>query len=682
MTLMPSPRISAAGPTLRALALASSMLIPGLAFAETAVTVASDADVGHVGAAYVGATSASKVITLSVVLPLRDAAGAEDFAFHVSEPGDPLYRQYLRPEAFAARFGADANDYGTVRAWATAQGLTPGEMFTARTVLPVTGSVAAVEAAFGVKISDYRDAKGRVFYAADRDASLPPGIAGKVVGVIGLSSKAHFVPLARTKPEGAAPLGIGTGPGGAYLAADLRTAYAVPPQSFAAKTQTLAVFEQGGFDPNDVAVYIAKNKLPSVPVVVRGVDGYGGGIDDPGVELEAVLDIDMQIGMNPAAKQILVYEDGFAESFQVDLLDSFSAMATDDTAKSISVSYGQDETLQGATAIKAENTVLLQMVSQGQAVFVASGDNGAYGNSPRDSSLPLNVADPASQPKVTGVGGTTLFTGPKQSYEAEEAWNDLGAGDGATGGGISAVWKLPLYQKQRQYPVTAYNGGSTTMRNVPDVASVANPLTGVAVYSKLNGGWITIGGTSVSAPLWAGFYSLANAASEGFGFGSLGFVNPALYHLATNVGFFFPDFLDIIDGSNGVNDGYNLPGFMAGINYDNTTGWGSFNGAPLIPDLALITPGTGKSPPGVPTEVKATATSTSVTLSWKPVSGASGYLIAGVNEHTGVTVPNLMQKITVATYTGLVPGTAYEFSVASVSKGGLTQAAPVIVTTP
>jgi kumamolisin len=677
MTKMQSPRRFAAGQSLRALALASSMLMPGLALADAAVSVESDAAVAHPGAAFVGATSASKVIALSIVLPSRDPAGAESLAHHVAEPGDALYRQYLRPEAYAARFGADAADYAAVRAWAVAQGLTPGEEYTAHTVLPVSGSVAAIEAAFGVKISDYRDAKGRVFYATDRDASLPSGIAAKLVGVLGLSSATHFVPLARIKPAGAAPMESGTGPGAAFLAADLRTAYSVPAQAFAAKTQTLAVFEQGGFDPNDVAVYLAKNKLPAVPVVVRSVDGYGGGIDDPGVELEAVLDIDMQIGMNPAAKKIIVYEDGFAESFQVDILDSFSAMATDNVAKSISVSYGQDETLQGKTAVKAEYTVLLQLVSQGQALFVSSGDNGAYG----DGSLPLNVSDPSSQPKVTAVGGTTLFTGPHEEYFAEEAWNNLGIGEGATGGGVSIFWKEPSYQiiKGELFFTTA-NGGSNAYRNVPDVAAVGSPLTGVAVYSKLNGGWVTIGGTSVSAPIWAGVYSLANAASEGLGFGAIGFANPPLYQIDTTYGFFGPDLNDVVDGTNGNASAYDVPGFNAGYGYDNTTGLGSFNGSNLIPELALLPIRKAKSPPAIPTELKATVSSGAVTLTWKPVTGATGYLVTGFDENTYGSLPNLLQKVTAAKYSGLVRGSVYELTVSAVSAGGLATAAPVIVT--
>ena len=74
------------------------------------------------------------------------------------------------------------------------------------------------------------------------------------------------------------------------------------------------------------------------------------------------------------------------------------------------------------------------------------------------------------------------------------------------------------------------------MRNIPDVAAVADPLTGVAVYSALNGGWIQIGGTSASAPIWAGYFSIINSARQKIGLPNLGFANPYLYYLALTAG--------------------------------------------------------------------------------------------------------------------------------------------------
>jgi len=503
----------------RYIAALSPLLLATQAFAAGALSTPSNASL-------VGKTSAEKQITVLLSLPSQDPDGAASFATHVSTPGDPLYRHYLTPEQFAARFGANESDYEATVAWAKARGMTVGEHFVARTILPVTGAVATMESAMGVTFSDYLDkTTGRTFYAASSEAHLPAAIASKVDGVIGLSSAVHFTPHVKRLPLGVAPNESGSGPNGAFSASDLRSIYSIPAESFGTKTQTLAVFEQGGFDPADVATYLKHNKLPTVPVQARSVNDYGTGIDDPDVELEAVLDIDMQIAMNPTAKQIIVYEDG-SDAFPVALVASFSAMATDGIAKSISVSYGEDEGQVGKAAMKAENTVLTELAAQGQAVFASAGDNGAYGN----YTYALNVADPASQPMLTGVGGTTVFTVPGPFYQAEEVWNELGIGLGATGGGISRVWPIPSYQNAVSYLIIQ-NGGSETMRNVPDVAAVGDPVTGVAVYSFLNGGWLTVGGTSVSAPIWAGFYSLVNAASEGLGFGSAGFANPALYTL-------------------------------------------------------------------------------------------------------------------------------------------------------
>jgi kumamolisin len=662
--------------SLRAAALLSAMVLPGIASAALPMSVPSDARLPHPAATLVGRTAASRILTLSFALPSRDPKGAAEFATRVGKVGDPLYRQYLTPSEYAARFGASQADYDALVAWARTHGLTPGEAFTARTILPLSGRADAFEAALGVKFSDYAKASGEKFYEADSTAKLPAELAGKVSGVLGLSSYNHFRSLARGLPAGTHPLESGTGPGAAFAAADLRAAYSIPAQAYANKPQQLGIFEQGGFYPSDISTYLAKMKLPNVKLEVRGVDGYGGGVDDPGVELEAVLDIDMQIAINPAAQKITIYEDG-SDTFQVALVDSFSAMATDHSVKSISVSYGQDEALQGATAIAAENTVLTQLAAQGQAVFVSSGDDGAYGDEPPA----LNVSDPASQPFVTAVGGTTLFTGPKEVYYAEETWNDLGAGDGATGGGISSVWAMPSYQVQFGTAVATANGGSATYRNVPDVAAVGNPLTGVAVYSAINGGWITIGGTSVSAPIWAGFYSLANAESEGLGFGALGFANPAIYTVGTSFGYFYPDLYDIYDGSNGDATIYGVAGFNAGPGYDNTTGYGSFNGTNLALELALLPTRANTSPPSAPTHVEAVPAAKSIVVSWKKAPGDIAYLVVGYNYQTFASLPTQLLTATTVTISGLAPSTYYYFEIVGVSKGGTNAAAPIILQT-
>jgi len=659
---------------LLAAAIISAAALPNAASAGTALAVASDALVAHPGARLVGVTEPGRQITIALALPSRDPQGAASFVAHVGTRGDSLYHQYLTPAEYAQRFGANIADYAALVAWARANGLTPGETYTSMTVLPVSGTIAALQAALGVTFHDYAKPSGETFYAADQTAKLPANIAAKVSSVIGLSDYGHFRPLVKKLAANVKPNESGTGPGNAFSAADLRAIYNVQPQFFAPKTQILGVFEQGGFARADVTAYLNTMTIAPVPITVRGVNGFGGAIVDPDVELEAVLDIDMQLAMNPAAKRVIVYEDG-TDSFQVALLDSLSAMATDKAVKAISISYGQDEALQGSAAIAAENTVLTQLAAQGQAVFVSAGDSGAYGDEPPG----LNVADPASQPLVTSVGGTTLFTGAGETYGGEETWNDIGLGSGATGGGISSVWSIPSYQLSFGSPVTTGNGGSATYRNVPDVASVANPLTGVAVYSKMNGGWITVGGTSVSAPLWAGVYSLANAASEGLGLGALGFANPEIYALAGGLQYFYPDFYDVFDGTNGDPAVYGVAGFNAGYYYDNTTGWGSFNANNLALDMALYPINFGSNPPALPSTPKTTATATSISLSWTPAKGDKAFLLQlFLDTPSRPSLPPVLVSTDSYTFTGLTPNTYYVALVQPVSKGGVNRQAPFI----
>ncbi len=654
---------------LRTRALLAALAVPMavLAGGAAAEPAALPSNVTH--AVKLGRTAATQQISVTITLPSRDAAGAAAFATGVSTPGNPLFRQYLTPAQFAAKFGAKPADYATVKAWAKAQGLTPGEVFAARTVLPVTGSAAAIEAAFGVQLNNYKDATGRIFYQADAAPVLPAAISGLVSGVVGLSSSLHFEPTLRRLPAGLHPSG-GTGPDGAFFAADLRALYLIPGAPPLPRNETVALFEQGGFDPNDIKTYLAANKLAKVPVRPRSVDGYGTGIDDPGIELEAVLDIDMVIGIHPSIGQVVVYEDG-SDSFDVAMVDGLAAMASDDTAQTISISYGVDEAEQDAATMQAENAALIQLAAQGQSVFVSAGDGGAYGREGNG----LNAPDPGSQPFVVSVGGTTAFSSNTQQLYGEEAWNDLGRGAGATGGGVSTVWPIPAYQVVNGVSVAVTNGGSATNRNVPDVAAVANPLTGVAVYSALSGGWLTVGGTSASAPIWASYYSILDAASRLLGYGQLGFANPSLYLYGS-----YGLFNDVLDGSNGNTNLFGVAGFNAGYGYDNTTGWGSMLGG-FLEDELILAPATGAGPAPV-IGMAAKAKATSVLLQWTAVPGVVGYLAQGATYNGNVPSGNEITTHTSVVFQGLSPNTAYTFMVYSISSTGYTIGTPLTFTTP
>ena len=461
----------------------------------------------------------------------------------------------------------------------------------------------------------------------------------------------------------------GNGPGGAYDAADLRNTYSISMLSGATVSQTVAVFEQGGFAKGDVTKYLKKNNLPDVPIKVRGVNGFTGVIVSENVEVEAVLDIDMIIGINPAVKEVIAYEDGY-DYFQVAILDALTDVANDNKVQTLSISYGLREIGSGEE-LAAEGQVLTQMAAQGINVFASSGDDGAY-----CGPASLNVLDPGSQPFVTCVGGTTLYTvGSTCTWLDEEVWNLLPT-YGATGGGVSSYWAIPSWQSSynpRWNGGCIANGGSATYRNVPDVAAVANPLTGVAVYSRANGGWLQIGGTSVSAPLWAGYMSLINSINNTVGLQPIGFFNPTLYgYLAYYEATYYGSFHDVVTGNNSYPLGNGFPiGYSAGPVYDNCTGFGSMSGGPLVSWLLLNN--TLYNGPGQFNILSAKPTTSTIQLTWQPSSGATGYFVqvGGPGDpYLYFPIAYVAAKGTNAEITGLAPNTTYYVEVAGVNSGG------------
>ncbi len=425
-------------------ALASGSLSAGAATIQLSPMLAKSA--------LLSAVDSQKQISVVLSLPLSDAKGAADFVERVSNPQDPLYRQYLTPYEFSERYGANADDYAALKEWATANGLTIAHESLARTFLTVRGTAAQFQILFKTTLNNYRSADGHEFYSAGVEPTIPDPIATKVTGVIGLTNSVQYAPLAKVyqafgEDPTARKIGTdtagGTGPGGAYSPSDLRSVYKIP-RFGDVDPQTVAVFEQGGFFKSDVQKYLERMQLPNRPVKVVGVDGYNGSVNDLGIELQAVLDIDLVIGINPAVKEVLVYEDGI-DPFGVALIDALDQVALDNKATILNISYGSDEVTQGDSQLAAENTALTQLAAQGITVVATSGAGGAYGQT-GTSTYPaqLEVTDPGAQPLVTGVGGTSLSTGPHEVRLGEAVWNRLGLNLGASGGGVSSYWTNPV----------------------------------------------------------------------------------------------------------------------------------------------------------------------------------------------------------------------------------------------
>jgi subtilase family serine protease len=660
-------------------ALALLMLQPRTGLASTSTIELSPLVTKSILVAPVDGT---KQISVLLALPSSDPAGLAEFVRHVSTPGDSLYRQYITTQQFAQKFGGNPDDYAYLESWATTNGLRLSQESASRINLVVRGSASQLQNIFKTQLNTYRAPDGQTFCSASIRPTIPAEIASRVSGVVGLTSGKPLAPQVqfaqvlgedpsvksdkmRTDTAG------GTGPGGTYSAKDLRTAYSIPTFGSLSKNTIIAVFEQGFYKVSDTHVYFEKNQLRGVKQIPVAVDSSPIQFEEA-IELEACLDVDSIVGINPDVAEVLVYIDDYNnDPFNVAIPAAITAVANDDKAQILSISYGQEEGGQGDSAMEAENTALQQCAAEGITVLASSGDYGAYGDF--FYYVPYNVYDPASQPYVTGVGGTSLFTGVGEGYIDEEAWNDLGDFGGATGGGISSYWSIPTYQST--IPPSGYttvNGGSSTMRNVPDVGAVGDPRTGVAVYVKDQGGWIQVGGTSLSCPIWAGYLSTVNAAFSYLGMQNLGFINPVLYELGPYVYVDFPGwFYDVTEGSNGYASLYGYPGYTNGWGYSNTTGNGSIWGTLLASQLLISQVQPGGTPPRNFWFISQTVTRSSVEVTWAPSVGANGYIMAlNYAGDYGAIVETYVTKATELKIGGLRPNTTYILGGWSVNPDG------------
>ncbi len=293
-------------------------------------------------------------------LPLRDEGGARAFAKAVSTPGTPQYGHFLTPAEFGARFGADAATYEGLRSWAGQQGLSVGPRLDSRAEISLGGTAGQFASLFGTHFVSFATPHGDG-YTVTNTPRLPDALAGHVEGVIGLTSQGKLGLLYR-RPQVHPDVGTGVN-GSGYAPADLKTAYDIPAQK-GTKTEVIAIFEQDGYKQSDLTTFEKAYKLPNVPNQQVGINGSGTGVSGNGAEIEADLDVEMAIGLNPALSNIIVYIDQ-NDSFQTALLDGINLVAQDNKASVFSISYGQDESMQGKPAIKAEGKALIQLQTAG-----------------------------------------------------------------------------------------------------------------------------------------------------------------------------------------------------------------------------------------------------------------------------------------------------------------------------
>jgi len=590
------------------------------------------------GAHALGAVPSATSESGEVVLRPRDNSALTQFIASVTNPRSKTFHQYLAPGAFAARFGPATSTIDVVRSQLESDGLTVTGVSSDHLLVTFSGSAAKVESAFGTGLERYRLANGAAGQGTTNPVHVPANLSSAVAGVVGLNDLVHAhselihapAAVAGTKPKARTahfshPAGSPTPCSDATSAAqalggltddqiaDSYGAFGLYGAGDTGSGAHVGIYELEPFAKSDLQgfdqCYFGDTAASHMASRVSVIPVDGGQPQGPGSG-ESILDVEDVSAMAPGAN-IDVYE---APNTNAGALDEFAKMIDDDQDQIITSSWGfceQDEQLVDPGAQQAENFMFEQAAAQGQTILNAAGDEGDDSCNEIESVIPpsdqnpVSVADPASQPYVLGVGGTTIQNAGQPAVET--AWND-GAEWGGTGGGISQSWAMPTWQQNAQVPgivgptsadytqanavetefgwPTGFCQGTiagatanTPCRLVPDVSADADEFTGaVTIFSdQLFGGWTTIGGTSSSSPIWAAMLALINssAACSANGETNIGFAPPLLYAVASNPSEYHASFNDITSGSNDIFGFDNGLVFPATKGYDLATGLGT-----------------------------------------------------------------------------------------------------------
>jgi kumamolisin len=546
---------------------------------------------------------------LVLVLPLRNQEALDNFLRELYDPKSPFYRQFLTVDEFTARFGPSQEDYDAVIRFAEAKGLKVVGTSRNRMNVDVTGSVASIEAAFHVNMGVYlHPTENRMFYAPDREPT--PDLAVRLWRIAGLDNYSIPHPaLVHRNASGQQNLGAqpnattGSGPGASFLGSDIRAAY-YGGTALTGSGQSLGLVEFYGTDLSDLNTYYANvGQVNTVPITLLSTDGTSTSCVYPFCDdTEQTIDMTQALGMAPGLSSLVVYVGSSDAAI-------FNAMAT---ASPLNAQLSSSWAWTPADP-STDNPYFQEFAAQGQNLFQASGDKGAWNSS--------STIYPADDVYLTTVGGTDLQTssagGP---WSSETAWVDGGGGISPDG------FAIPAWQ-------TATANGcancSTTLRNGPDVSANANFTFYVcADQSACTENYY--GGTSFAAPMWAGYLALANQQAVANGQPLLGFINPILYTIGLSSNY-DADFHDITSGSNGD---------PATIGYDLATGWGSPNGAALINALLGTAPAPGFSLSASPASVSVVQGNSGNSTITSAVTGGfnSAISLSATGQPTGVTV--------------------------------------------
>jgi subtilase family serine protease len=551
----------------------------------------------------IGLEPATAPLHLEIGLRVRDQAALTAFLAGLSDRGSPLFHDFLQPGQFGTRFGPTLAQLAKVDAALRSLGLVPGPAARDRMAISVRASAAAAERAFATPLVRYRLAGGRVAYANSAAPRIPAAAAPFVSGVLGLDTVnvPDSLAVRPGAPHGriraAAPVVAGSaaaaGPQpceaatqtaqayGSFTADQLAAHYGMSPMyrlNDLGQSVHVALVEFEPDSPADISAYLSCYQLHTTVNYIK-VDGGAGSGAGSG---EAALDIEDLVGLAPDVT-VDVYQA--PNGGDADTYDEYQAIIdAQEPDPVVSTSWGLCELYSDASLMTMEHSLFEQAATQGQTVFAAAGDSGStdcLSNGGADAA-DLSVGDPASQPYVVGVGGTSI------GATAETAWNDAA---GAGGGGVSSVWCMPTYQYMTNIPgliskdsqadtACTGSGEQPYWRQVPDVSADADPNSGYTIY--YDGAWTAFGGTSGAAPLWAAVAALTDASPfcRAYGSGNAGVQPAGLYHLASAAkSYVYGNGEALSDVTSGTDDyapsGYTGGLYPATVGYDMATGLGT-----------------------------------------------------------------------------------------------------------
>ena len=420
-----------------------------------------------------------------------------------------------------------------------------------------------------------------------------------------ITASGQLAPFATSSPTGMTP-------------AKMRHAYGIDQIMFGAvhgdgTGQTIAIVDAYDYPTaaSDLHNFDVAFGLPDAPSLTR-VNEDGGttlpGTDPAGLgndwEVEEALDVEWAHSMAPGANILLVEVASPTDSDLIQHGVNYARSAPGVVAVTMSFGRGEDASVTGLDQYFTTPTG-----HNGVTFLASTGDTGSPGGYP------------AKSPNVVAVGGTTLSVDASGNYISESGWS-------GSGGGLSTFESQPAYQNG---VVTQ----SSTQRATPDVAFDADPASGAAIYDSYDFGtstpWMTVGGTSLSSPCWAGIVSIVDQGRALGGVGSMdgiGKTLPRLYAISAG------DFHDITTGSNGLS---------AGVGYDLVTGRGSPIANLLVPQLSAAGPVVVSA---TPSGVQTTATS-SISFTFSGAMDPTSFSIAtDVDSFTGPGAVDLRSSIT------------------------------------